>query len=151
MPDCGLDGKTPLSRYREDIDRINQLGLRVIALNEVFYHREKRKVRKDGTIQLEGKLYEVPHQYVHQTITVVIDPHANIALYIESDIGERLEAVTLLDKAANLHRSRQRPQISTETKDPHLMDATQWTFEAYERELQLSTVTGITNLTQDKE
>ena len=159
-PHCGLEGKTPLARYREDVNRIKQLYLKVAALDEIFYHRINRKVRKDATIQLEGQTYEVPHQYACQTITLVIDPHANMALYIESDNGERLEAVTLLDKAANLHRKRQRPETATwATKAPQVMDATEYTFEAYKRELQLSTVTmasnntmiTATNLTQDKE
>lgn len=146
---CGLDGETPLERYRRDIDRINQLGLRVVALDEIFYHREKRKVRKDATVQFEGKMYEVPYQYVGQTIILVFDPHANTALYVESDKGERLGAVTLLDKDANFYRSRQRPEITDKTKDPHLLDATECSFDAYKRELQLSTVTSTTNLTKE--
>lgn len=150
-PHEGLNGKTPVERYCEDIAQIKPLPFRISELNELFYHRTKRKVLKDGTIKWNGKVYEVPHHYVHQTIILVVNPHLEIALYIESDNGERLEAVTSLDKAANLNRHRQRPKTTAETKDPHLMDATAYTLEAYKRELQLSTMATIpTNLATNK-
>lgn len=151
-PHEGLDGKTPLERYREDVDQVKQLSMRISELDELFYHREKRKVIKDGTVKWNGQIYEVPYRYVHQTIILVVDPHINIALYIESEKGERLEAVTMLDKDANLNRHRQRPNTTAVTKDPHQMDATEYTLKAYKRELQLSTVATIpTNLVTDKE
>ncbi len=151
-PHAGLDGKTPLERYRKDIDHIRQLPMRASELNEIFYHRERRKVLKDATVKWNGKFYEVPHRYVHQTITLVIDPHIVMALYIESVKGDRLDAVTLLDKDANLNRHRQRPNTTLNSKDPHLMDATEYTLEAYKREFQLSSVSTISaNVVTNKE
>lgn len=130
--------KTPLERYREDLVHIQPLGIQAVQLNEMFYHRERRKVRKDGTVQWEGKTYEVPHLHVQQTIILVIDPHLQKALYIESESGERLAAVTLLDKAANLQRKRQRPELSSKTEAPHLMDAVESAYAKYQAELQLT-------------
>jgi len=146
----GLNGKTPLARYREDLAHITQLRIRSDALDEIFYHREKRKVRKDATVQLDGQMYEVPHQYAGKTITLVIDPHVSKALYIESTEGKRLEAVTLLNKASNLNRMRQRPEITEQLEIPHLMDAVEYAFDAYNTQLQLSTVPEInpTNITE---
>jgi len=72
------------------------------------------------------------------------------ALYIESTEGKRLEAVTLLNKASNLNRMRQRPEITEQLEIPHLMDAVEYAFDAYNTQLQLSTVPEInpTNITE---
>ena len=138
-PHSQLDGqKTPLERYREDLVHITQLGMRSTQLDEIFYHREKRKVRSDGTVQLFGQAYEVPHLCVGQTIILVIDPHLEKALYVESADGKRLAEVTLLDKEANLHRKRQRPELTSETPTaPHIMDAVEIAYEKYQQQLQL--------------
>jgi len=134
-----LDGqKTPLERYREDLTNITQLGIRATQLDEIFYHRETRKVRADGTVQLFGQVYEVPHLCVGQTIILVIDPHLKKALYVESAEGKRLAEVTLLDKAANLNRKRQRPELTSEASTaPHIMDAVEIAYEKYQQQLQL--------------
>lgn len=134
----GLGSKTPLERYRDDLVHIQLLGIQASKLDELFYHRETRKVRKDGTVQWEGKSYEVPHLYVGQTIILVIDPDQQTALYIESDTGVRLAAVTLLDKVANLKRKRQRPDMSIQTNAPHLIDAVEHAYAKYQMELQFT-------------
>jgi len=149
-PHGGLDGKTPLARYREDLAHITQLSIRTNALDEIFYHRDKRKVRKDGAVQWDGQMYEVPHHYVGETIILVIDPHIQKALYIESAEGKRLASVTLLNKASNLNRKRQRPDVMVQPDLPHMMDAVEHAFTKYNTQLQLSTVPEInlTNITE---
>ena len=132
------DKMTPLLRYRKDLVHIQPIGIQATQLNEIFYHREPRKVRKDGTVQWAGKTYEVPHLYVQQTLILVIDPHLQQALYIESSSGERLAAVTLLDKTANLQRKRQRPDVTAGTTAPHLIDAVEHAYIQYQLELQLT-------------
>ncbi|MBN6742268.1 DDE-type integrase/transposase/recombinase, partial [Acidithiobacillus sp. MC6.1] len=49
-PHGGLNGVTPLARYQQDLPRIRSLGARATQLDALFYHREKRLVRKDGTV-----------------------------------------------------------------------------------------------------
>ena len=49
----GLDGYTPLQRYQQDLPRMRTLGPLAEKIDEVFYHRivrKVRKVRKDGTV-----------------------------------------------------------------------------------------------------
>ena len=135
------DKKTPLERYRQDIIHIQLLGLQATQLNEIFYHRELRKVRKDATVHWEGLIYEVPHLYVGQTITLVVDSHQQKALYIESASGERLGEVTLLDKIANLQRKRQRPNLTSTPNAPRVIDAVEHAYDQYQAELDLTNTT----------
>lgn len=115
--------KSPIERYRKDIKRIRKLNIRVEQLDNLFYYREKRKVHKDGTIKYEGAIYEVPHNYVGKTITIVVNPYTPKALHIESEDGIKLEDLTLLDKNANLHRNRQRPNIIPEQQHQPILSA----------------------------
>lgn len=111
-PHTGLDGQTPLDRWREGLHHVRQLGLRAMKIDDIFCHRVKRTVRKDGTISWGGKLFEVPYQMVGDKIILVVDPHTHTALRIESPFGDDLGAVVLLDAHANLDRKRQRPHHS---------------------------------------
>jgi len=101
--------ETPLSRWRKDADQIRQLGAFSASLDEYFYHRIKRKVRKDGVVSWEGKEYEVPFEYSGDTVYLVVDPHQQTALTIESLKYHTLGPVFLLDRQANCQRRRQRP------------------------------------------
>ena len=56
-----------------------------------------------------AQVYEAPFELAGQSIVLVVDPHADRALTIESKEGESLGAVTLLDAQANMYRKRQRP------------------------------------------
>lgn len=108
----GLEkGKTPLSRWREDQSHIRQLGAFAPQLDSYFYHRIKRKVRKDGVISWEGREYEVPFEFSGKEVYLVVEPHKQIALSIESMSYEALATVFLLNRQANCHRRRQRPEI----------------------------------------
>jgi transposase InsO family protein len=108
-PHEGLQGKTPIERWREDLVHIKPLGPFASKIDDIFYHRYKRLVRKDGTVSWKGKIYEVPFTQVGETVELVVDPHTETALKIESIFGEDLGLVTPLDKTANLNRKRQRP------------------------------------------
>lgn len=104
-----LNGKTPIQRWREDLVNIRPLGTMANKIDSIFYHRHKRSVRKDATVSWEGKCYEVAHKYVGETIYLVVDPHTETAISIESESGDDYGPVFLLDKHANLNRKRQRP------------------------------------------
>ena len=110
-PHEGLQGKAPIDRWREDLVNIKPLGFIANRIDDIFYHRYKRLVRKDGTVSWEGKLYEVPFTQVGEKVELVVDPHTETALKIESIFGDDLGPVTPLDKTANLNRKRQRPHV----------------------------------------
>jgi transposase InsO family protein len=108
----GLQGKTPLARWREDLCHVRQLGLKVHKLNDMFYHRIKRYIHKDGTVSWQGIKFEVSHDVSHKDVILVIDPHTKTALRIESMNGDDLGVVVAQDKLQNLHRKRQRPSAT---------------------------------------
>lgn len=101
---------TPLRRFQRDLVRIQPLGEFALTLDDYFYHRLKRKIKKDGTLSFEGKLFEVPFEQVGQTVYLVVDPHTATPQYIESLTSEPLGSVYPLDKKANNNRVRQRPK-----------------------------------------
>lgn len=109
QPHEGLDGKTPIARWRDDLMQVRSLGFKAANLDDIFYHRVERTVQKDGTVNWVGKKFEVPFERCGEKIKLVIDPHTQTALRIESLLGDDYGPVTLLDAQRNCHRKRQRP------------------------------------------
>lgn len=103
------DAQTPLSRYQQDLSRHRMLGALASHLNEIFYHRETRTVRKDATVSYNNKRYEVDFILVGQKVVIVFDPHDRTLRYIESTKDHRcLGPATPIDLTANNHRKRVR-------------------------------------------
>lgn len=113
-PHHSLADLTPLQRYQQDLQRIHPLGHYAIHFDALFYYRFPRKVRKDGTVSYNGQFYEVPYQLVGQSIALVVDPHTQQPLSVESAEGETLGTVTPQDRQANNQRKRQRPETADE-------------------------------------
>jgi putative transposase len=57
--------------------------------------------------------YEVPYEWGGQRVVLVVDPHENQALRIESSKGQPLGTVTRLDRQANAHRRRHKGASTT--------------------------------------
>jgi hypothetical protein len=108
-PHGGLDGQTPLARYQQDLPKIRLLGQQAARLDELFHHREPRKVRKDGTVSYQGREFEVPFELSGKTVQLVVDPHAETVVGVEDTEGNARGAATALDAPANAHRRRRRP------------------------------------------
>jgi transposase InsO family protein len=130
-PHLGLQGKTPLTRWREDLIHIRPLGIKAHHLDDIFYHRVSRRIHKDGTLSFEGQWFEVPYEYVGQTVILVVDPHAKKPIRIEAKSGENLGAVTPLDEKANTHRRRQRPETIPATRQRPSFDAVEEAYQDY--------------------
>jgi hypothetical protein len=79
-------------------------------LDELFYHRAERKVRKDGTVSYQGVRFEVPYELSGKWIMLVVDPYARKVLGVEDADGQSLGAATPLDAVANVSRRRRKPQ-----------------------------------------
>jgi putative transposase len=106
---------TPLSRYQQDLPRIRLLGSLAAQLDELFWHRVKRLVRRDGTVSYEGKRFEVPYELTGQHVRLVVDPHTGAVMHVENEAGKAIGAATELDAIANSTRRRQRPQTEPAT------------------------------------
>ena len=136
----GLENKmTPLERWRQDLFRIRQLGTQAALIDDIFYHRVLRLVRKDGTVSWEGKLFEVPYELSGKKIQLVFDPQTKKVHRVESDVGENLGPITLLDTTANLNRKRQRPDINKKAEHQQKkFDAVEMAYENYQRSLGIT-------------
>ena len=106
----GLQGRTPLERYQQDLPRIRTLGQRAARLDELFYHRLARKVRKDGTVSFQGGRFEVPYELSARRVVLVVDPHTGQVHGVEDEQGQALGAATPLDAVANVNRKRHKPK-----------------------------------------
>ncbi len=104
-----LHGQTPLQRYQQDLPRIRSLSHRAERLDELFYHRLPRKVRKDGTVSYQGQRFEVPYELAGRKVQLVVDPHTEQVISVEDAKGETLGQATPLDVRANSHRRRRQP------------------------------------------
>ena len=104
-----LGGLTPLERWQQDLLQVRPLGPLAARLDALFYHRVLRKVRRDATVSFEGRRFEVPYELAGRTVVLVVDPHAEQALAVESKDGQPLGAVTPLDALANAYRKRRQP------------------------------------------
>jgi len=113
-PHSGLEQRTPLQRYQQDLPRMRTLGTLAARLDELFYHRTKRKVRKDGTVSYQGERFEVPYELSGQSVFLVVDPHTRRVLGAEDADGQSIGAATPLDAVANVNRQRRKPQPSEE-------------------------------------
>jgi putative transposase len=65
-------GQSPLDRYQAGIASVRQADGEI--LGKAFLWREKRKVRKDGRIELQGNTYRVDAQFVSRQIELRFDP-----------------------------------------------------------------------------
>jgi hypothetical protein len=110
----GLDGRTPLQRYQQDLPRLRTLGALATRIDALFYHRVQRKVRNDATVSYQGQRFEVPYPLSGRSVCLVVDPHAGRVIGVEDDKGVSLGEATPLDAVANVHRRRRRPQQETQ-------------------------------------
>ena len=109
---AGLLGLTPLERYSQDLAQIRLLGPLAAKLDEIFRHRIRRLVRKDGTVSYRGRFFEVPYELAGKTVCLVSDPHTGIVAGVEDEAGNCLGAATPLDALANRCRTRRKPATS---------------------------------------
>lgn len=106
-PHASLGEKTPLEVYLSQVERVKMLE-EPAALDPVFLKRETRKVKHDGTLSLNGQLYQVPARYVGQRIELRYDENG-VHVYEE---GKPAAVAELVQFADNAHVKRNRPKLS---------------------------------------
>jgi len=72
-------GRAPAEHFLAETDKLRPLP-RNVKLDEVFLHREKRKVRKDGTVRFRGGYLEVRAELSGETVELRFDPADDTAL-----------------------------------------------------------------------
>ncbi len=142
-PHSSLDGLTPSLRWQKDLIQVRPLGSFSEKLDEIFYHRDTRKVRKDGTISYEGQWLEVPYELVGKTVVLVVSPHDKKVVRVESTSGEYLGTVVPLDPIANLNRARARPKEKSDegVEMRKAFNMVELALENYENSLKINATT----------
>jgi putative transposase len=135
-----LEKSNPLQRWQKDLLQIRPLGSFADKLEEIFFHRHKRTVRKDGTISYDGKCFEVPYELVGKKVFLVVSPHDKKTIRVESETGVYLGAVTPLDAIANINRKRVRPRNNPPdiTDIPRTFNMVELSLEDYEDSLKIT-------------
>ena len=72
---------TPMQRFLQSKDRIKVPSSRE-WLDECFLHRLTRKVRNDATVKIDNVFYDIPLQFIGQTVEIRWDPQNPAACYL---------------------------------------------------------------------
>ncbi len=152
---AGLQKLTPLQRYQQDLVRIRTLGHRAAQLDQLFYHRLSRKVRKDATVSYQGQRFETPYELAGKTLQLVVDPHTQQAIWLEDDDGMVLGEVAPLDVIANSHRRRHKsdPPVAdiSHSQGPNLVEMAYRQYHAIDDDLATPEKPTQTTLNEDEE
>ena len=117
-PHRGIDGRTPLEQWALAGENVRYPGPD-LDLDDLFLFEAKRRVMKDRTVSLHGRLYEVDAILVGQSITLRHDPQAPASrpLQVRHD-GRPAGEATRLDAYANTVVKRDRSSWHAQPDDP---------------------------------
>ena len=117
QPHRGIEGETPLDRWVRKSGGIRPIPSDV-DLDLLFLDEVTRRVRKDGTIVLDGKAFEPGPHFIGQKVTVRYDPFDLRRIQVFSDRDERIDAFPV-DLAGN-RRARRLPDTESTPTSPTL-------------------------------
>ncbi len=117
-PHRGLDGRTPFDQWALAGENVRYPDPGT-DLDDLFLFEAKRRVMKDRTVSLHGRLYEVDAVLVGQTVTLRYDPEAppSRPLEVVHD-GNSAGVATRLDAYANTRVKRHRPSWQLQCDAP---------------------------------
>jgi transposase InsO family protein len=117
-PHRSLEGDTPLERWARSAAEV-RFPEPTLDLDALFLFETRRRVQKDRTVSLNGRVYEIDAALVGETVTLRYDPHAPPARPIQVWHAERLiHAATPLDAYANCFVKRNRPARTLQADTP---------------------------------
>lgn len=96
-------GMSPLDMYLSQASRVRMVE-DPASLDPLFLKREKRKVKHDGTISVNNKLYEVPPRFIGQRIEIRFDEDG---VYVYED-GQAVAKAVPVNFADNARVKRDR-------------------------------------------
>jgi putative transposase len=105
--------QAPLARYTAGLEHVRSADPEAVRL--AFLWREKRKVRRDATLSLQGNTYQVDPALAGQTIELRLDPFdlSHMELYLNN---QRLGSATVTTQKRQRHLKVER--LATEPPDP---------------------------------
>jgi transposase InsO family protein len=102
-------GRAPREHWLAEVEYLRPIP-REKNLDEVFLHRQKRDVRKDGTVRFRGGLYEVRPELVDREVELRFDP-TDLEALPRVFVDNRFVCDTVvLDRIKNASRRRRRIQ-----------------------------------------
>lgn len=102
-------GRAPKEHWLDEVAQLQKLRAGT-DLDDVFLHREKRKVRKDGTVRFKGQLLEVRPELVGEEVELRFDPTDKDALPRVFKDRRFVSDTVRLDRQRNVTRRRLRPK-----------------------------------------
>jgi transposase InsO family protein len=100
-------GRVPREHWLAEVSSMRPLP-RHKNLDEIFLHRERRFVRKDGTVRFRGRLLEVRPELVGRTVELRFDPRDDKALPRVFVDNKFVCDTVPLDRLRNNRRRRRR-------------------------------------------
>ena len=125
----GLGGDTPLERWARHGGEVRHVD-HGMDLGDLFMMQVERTVRKDRTVRLDNRVYEVEPRLIGEKVILRYDPAAPASrpMKVIHD-GQRAGVATLLDLHANARVRRKAPRnpLSFRDLDPDSIGNTQST------------------------
>ena len=117
-PHRGLEGRTPLEQWALASGAVRYPDA-TLDLDDLFLFEARRRVYKDRTVSLDGRVYEVDALLVGEKVTLRYDPEAppSRPLDVVHD-GKPAGKATRLDAYANTAVRRTYPAKEIEAEDP---------------------------------
>jgi len=105
--------QTPLARYTAGLNQVRHADPETVR--RAFLWREKRKVRRDATLSLQGNRYQVEPHLAGRTLELRFDPFdlSQLELYLD---GARLGLATVIVQNRQRHLAVER--LATDPPDP---------------------------------
>jgi transposase InsO family protein len=91
--------ETPLNRFLNSSEKNKIKRLPEEEIKEAFFQRLKRKVKKDSTISVNGRVYEVPAQYIGEKVEIHFASEQADKLYLFTE--EKLILLRRVNLAEN--------------------------------------------------
>ncbi len=110
-------GETPLDRWARSAERVRYLEPG-IDIEDLFLFEAKRKVQKDRTISLNGRVYEIEASLVGETVTLRYNPAAQAETVEVRHNGRFIQKAKLVDVYANCFVKRDRPSSTLAMVEP---------------------------------
>jgi putative transposase len=112
-PHRGINGDTPADRWAARADEVRYPGS---DLDDLFLFEAKRKVKKDRTVSLDGRAYEVEAMLVDETVILRFKPEDRRVMQVWYD-GRRHQDALDVDIRANCHVKRNTPSSAMRLAD----------------------------------
>jgi putative transposase len=99
----------PWDRYKDSIKNYPMKRVSKEELDEFFMAKISRDVRKDATVSINAVFYEVPQNYIRQTVEIRF-VQADVPKYYLYDQGQRVCQIMPVDSKANAKSYRPSPR-----------------------------------------